>query len=53
MRVVSTSGVQDVQHLSKAERSVVGRHSNAVQDYLNGRDKNGDGLAAFELPMQR
>jgi len=48
MRVVSTSGVQDVQHLSKAERSVVGRHSNAVQDYLNGRDENGDGLAAFE-----
>ncbi len=48
MSVVSTSGVQDVRHLSKAERSVVGKYWNAVTDYLDGRDENGDGLAAFE-----
>ncbi len=48
MRVVSTSGVREVQHLSKAERSLVGKHWNAVKEYLNGLDDNGDGLAAFE-----
>ena len=34
MRMVTTSGVQIVQGLSKRERSLVGAHDNAVRTYL-------------------
>jgi hypothetical protein len=44
MRVFTPDGLRSVEHLSKRERSIVGRHANAVKRALLGDD---DGLERF------